>query len=78
MNPVRRYAIALPGPPGAHAAARTVIVHLTDQLGPAREPVYEDATGTFRVQISGTTAELLAAPAEYATIHPCLEAAPMP
>ncbi|MFJ7278226.1 DUF6296 family protein [Kitasatospora sp. NPDC098663] len=78
MDPVRRYAIALPGAPGAHAAAHTVIVHLTDQLGPAREPVYEDATGLFRVQIRGTTAEVLAAPAEYGTIHPCLEAVPMP
>ncbi|MGV9269156.1 DUF6296 family protein [Kitasatospora sp. NPDC003701] len=78
MNTVRRYAVALPGTPGGQAAPRTVIVHRTDSLGPASEPVYEDATGHFRFQISGAVAEVLELPAEYGTAHPCLEAVPMP
>ncbi|MGW2539905.1 DUF6296 family protein [Kitasatospora sp. NPDC001574] len=77
MRTVRRYAISLP-PAGGHAPARTVIVHRTDQLGPAREPVYEDGTGRFRFQISGTVAEVLSLPPEYGPAHPCLEAVPMP
>ncbi|MFB7909852.1 DUF6296 family protein [Kitasatospora sp. NPDC056076] len=78
VDPVRRYAIALPGVPGAHARARTVVVHLTDELSPEREPIYQDTTGLFRFRISGTVAEVLSAPAEYGTVHPCLEAVPMP
>ncbi|MEV0533545.1 DUF6296 family protein [Kitasatospora sp. NPDC050463] len=78
MNTVTRYAVALPGIPGGHAAPRTVIVHRTDRLGPASEPVYEDATGRFRFQIGGTVAEVLELPSEYGPTHPCLEAVPMP
>ncbi|MET9397107.1 DUF6296 family protein [Kitasatospora sp. NPDC002965] len=78
MNTCPRYAIALPGTPGGHAAPRTVIVHRTDRLGPAHEPVYEDTTGRYRFQITGTVAEVLTLPAEYGPTHPCLEAVPMP
>ncbi len=70
-----RYAIAVRD---AQGAVRTVIVHRTDRLGPAHEPVYEDLTGTFRFQISGSVAEILTLPAGYGSAHPCFEAVPMP
>ncbi|MEU1423661.1 DUF6296 family protein [Kitasatospora sp. NPDC005751] len=75
MRDATRYAIAVRGPNGT---TRTVIVHRTDRLGPAHEPVYEDTTGGFRFQINGSTAEVLALPTGYGTARPCLEAVPMP
>ncbi|MGW6918186.1 DUF6296 family protein [Kitasatospora sp. NPDC054939] len=79
---LRRYAVAVPGgapgAPGTHARARTVIVHRTDRIGPAGEPVFEDGTGLFSVQIDGAVAEVLTAPGGLALLHPCLEAVPMP
>jgi hypothetical protein len=70
-----RYAIAVRDGQGT---VRTVIVHRTDRLGPAHEPVYEDLTGAFQFQISGFVAEILTSPAGYGTAHPCFEAVPMP
>ncbi|MFB6894046.1 DUF6296 family protein [Kitasatospora sp. NPDC056327] len=78
MKPVQRYAVALPGAPGGHARVRTVIVHRTDRIGPASEPVFEDATGRFRFEVGGGVAHVLELPQEYGTVHPCLEAVPMP
>ncbi|MFF2950444.1 DUF6296 family protein [Kitasatospora sp. NPDC057965] len=78
MRLFHRYAIALPGPLGGHARSRTVIVHRTDRVGPAHEPVFEDVTGCFRFEISGAVARVLDLPAEYGRMHPCLEAVPMP
>ncbi len=54
-----RYAITVPGCQGPHSPATVVVVHRTEARGPGGLPVYEDATGRFRVQIIGGIAKPL-------------------
>ncbi|WP_035839399.1 DUF6296 family protein [Kitasatospora azatica] len=50
MNPVKRYAVSLPGPIGAHAPARVVVVHRTARTA-SGAPVYINQDGDFKVTI---------------------------
>lgn len=78
MAMTRRYAVTLPGPIGTHAPPTVILVHLADDLAPGDEPIWTDASGKFRIRIEGEVAKVLAAPAQYAATHPCLQAVPLP
>ncbi|MBD0690778.1 DUF6296 family protein [Streptomyces sp. CBMA123] len=73
----RRYAVTLPGAISGHGPATVVVVHATDTVGPGGGLVWENEAGDLRVEITGETATVLAAPAEGGR-HPCLHAVPLP
>ncbi|MEV4613282.1 DUF6296 family protein [Kitasatospora sp. NPDC049258] len=52
MNQGKRYALTFPGAPGAHAPQDVVVVELTGATGPGGHPVYADASGIVRAEIS--------------------------
>lgn len=54
MSPVTRYALTFPGTPGTQAPQDVVVVERTSAAGPGGHPVYEDASGIVRAEISGT------------------------
>ncbi|MFF3006765.1 DUF6296 family protein [Kitasatospora sp. NPDC057940] len=61
MNITERYAVTLPGPPGAHRPPEVVVVHATGELTADGIPIYADDAGTFQVEIQGEVAKLLGA-----------------
>ncbi|MGW4895690.1 DUF6296 family protein [Kitasatospora sp. NPDC004240] len=77
LVPPPRYAVTLPGTPGAHAPPEVVIVHATGETTADGQPVFEDADGTFRVEITQGVARPLAAPPGPGR-HTCLHAVPLP
>ncbi|MFD0278948.1 DUF6296 family protein [Kitasatospora sp. NPDC127111] len=77
MDTPRRYAVTLPGAPGGHAPPEVVVVHATGETSADGVPVYADAEGTFRVEISGEVARPLAV-ASGPGRHTCLHAVPLP
>ncbi|WP_035796804.1 DUF6296 family protein [Kitasatospora mediocidica] len=78
MTVIERYAITLPGTPGAHAPPRVVTVLLSDRVGVDGRPVYVDETGEFLVQIGadGVAEPLADDPGPCVT--KCLHAVPLP
>ncbi len=50
--PRRRYALTFPGTPGGHAPQDVVVVTDTGSSGPGGYPVYADASGIVRAEIS--------------------------
>ncbi|TYC76378.1 DUF6296 family protein [Streptomyces sp. CB01881] len=77
MAPIERYAVTIPGTPGAHAPPRVVVVHFTHTTGADGRPVYADESGTFRVYVSAGVAEPLADPPGGRSMQ-CLHAVPVP
>ncbi|WP_331741579.1 DUF6296 family protein [Kitasatospora sp. NBC_00085] len=77
MEHIERYAVTIPGAPGAHAEPRVVVVSLTHTTGPDGQPVYTDDTGTFLVYVNGGVAEPLADPPGPTSMR-CLHAVPLP
>lgn len=71
-----RYAVIVPGTGGGQAPPRTRIVRRTRAVDPAGLPVYSDATGAFRVTITGDTARPL--PGTIGAPGGCLHAWPLP
>ncbi|MFF7456603.1 DUF6296 family protein [Kitasatospora sp. NPDC008115] len=72
----QRYAVTLPGRPGAHERPTVLPVHLSDGIAPGGGQA--DGTGQWRLRIEGEVATVLSAPADYDGRLPCLEAVPMP
>ncbi|MFG2825753.1 DUF6296 family protein [Kitasatospora sp. NPDC048365] len=77
MDTPSRYAVTLPGVPGAHGPARVVVVHATGQTTADGAPVYADAADTLRVEITAGAARPLTDPAGPGR-HTCLTATPLP
>jgi hypothetical protein len=77
MDPLPRYAITLPGPPGTHRPPEVVVVHPTGETTADGSTVYADASGTFRVEITGEAARPLCPPPG-AGRRTCLHATPLP
>lgn len=78
MTAIKRYAVTLPGVPGAQAPTKGVTVHLTATTGPDDLPVYADVSGDFRVQITDDgVAQLLTASSDHGQMQ-CLHATPLP
>ncbi|MFD9692519.1 DUF6296 family protein [Kitasatospora sp. NPDC059146] len=77
MDIAERYAVTLPGPPGAHRPPEVVVVHATGELSAAGAPIYADDTGTFRVEVQAGVAKPLAA-APGPSRHTCLHATALP
>ncbi|GAB7183571.1 DUF6296 family protein [Kitasatospora sp. Ki12] len=78
MTPIKRYAVTLPGAPGTQAPTEVVTVYLTAATGPDGWPVYADASGDFRVQITDDgVAQLLTAASGHGQMQ-CLHATVLP
>lgn len=52
MDTVQRFALTFPGDPVSHGEQDTVVVEPTGQVGPGGHPVYADASGIVRAEIS--------------------------
>ncbi|MEU9132764.1 DUF6296 family protein [Kitasatospora sp. NPDC048540] len=52
MSQGKRYALTFPGAPGTHAPQDVVVVEATGDTGPGGHPVYADASGIVRAEIS--------------------------
>ncbi len=52
MSDEKRYALTFPGTPGTQAPQDVVVVSRTSAKGPGGHPVYEDASGIVRAEIS--------------------------
>ncbi|MEV5012530.1 DUF6296 family protein [Streptomyces sp. NPDC055692] len=76
MDVPSRYAVTLPGTPGTHAPPEVIVVHFTGESTAGGDPVYTDAAGTFRVEITGEVARPLAEPVGPGR-HTCLHAIPL-
>ncbi|GAA2974326.1 MULTISPECIES: DUF6296 family protein [unclassified Kitasatospora] len=76
MDTSERYAITMPGPPGAQRPPEIVVVHATGDRTSDGIPIYADDTGTFRVEIQAGTARPLDA-ATGPGRHTCLHATPL-
>ncbi|MFB7676517.1 DUF6296 family protein [Kitasatospora purpeofusca] len=77
MNTLSRYAVTLPGQPGRHGPPEVIIVHATGETTADGRPVFADAAGTFRVEITDGIARPLAVPAGRSR-HTCLLAQLLP
>ncbi|WP_035844556.1 DUF6296 family protein [Kitasatospora azatica] len=76
MDPVRRYAVSLPGPVGGHRPVTVVVVRWTPGSVDGNS-VYTDDSGEFRVTIDAAgVARLLDADTGHQ--HQCLHAVPRP
>ncbi|MDY0810855.1 DUF6296 family protein [Kitasatospora purpeofusca] len=73
MAPQLRYAVTLPGPVGAHGAAKVVVVQLLHDGGGVG-PVWGDTGGLWRMRIDGEAAIVLRAPSGYEGRQLCLHA----
>ncbi|MFF2545126.1 DUF6296 family protein [Kitasatospora sp. NPDC058063] len=78
MDTAERYAITMPGPPGAHRPPEIVVVHATGDRTSDGVPIYADDTGTFRVEIQASVARPLDAATKGLGEHTCLQATPLP
>jgi hypothetical protein len=77
VNAIWRYAVTVPPPGGSHAPPTVLVVHCVEEVGPGGGPVYQDASGEFRVEIDAGVARILSAPAGVAR-HGWLSADPLP
>ncbi|MER6301687.1 DUF6296 family protein [Kitasatospora sp. NPDC001539] len=78
MKTVDRYALTFPGTPGTHAPQDVVEVSRTDAKGPGGHPVYQDATGIVRAEISDAGEVRMLASGGHQTPHLPVSAEPLP
>jgi len=74
----RRFALTLPGEPGAHADQDVVVVEDTGLTGPGGYPVYADATGIVRAEISDRGEVRMLASGGHQTPQTPMVAEPLP
>ncbi|MGW6916107.1 DUF6296 family protein [Kitasatospora sp. NPDC054939] len=78
MNPAERFALTFPGTPGTQAPQDVVVVTRTSATGPGGYPVYEDATGIVRAEISAAGEVRMLASGGHQTPHLPIHAQPLP
>ncbi|MGW3041311.1 DUF6296 family protein [Kitasatospora sp. NPDC001159] len=78
MNPANRYALTFPGTPGTHTPQDVVEVTRTDAKGPGGHPVYEDASGIVRAEISDAAEVRMLASGGHQSHHQPVHAEPLP
>ncbi|MFB6894706.1 DUF6296 family protein [Kitasatospora sp. NPDC056327] len=78
MSPVTRYALTFPGTPGTQAPQDVVVVERTSATGPGGHPVYEDASGIVRAEISDTGEVRMLATGGHQSPHFPVHAQPLP
>ncbi|MER6400425.1 MULTISPECIES: DUF6296 family protein [unclassified Kitasatospora] len=78
MNPANRYVLTFPGTPGTQAPQDVVVVSRTSTTGPGGHPVYEDATGIVRAEISDSGEVRMLASGGHQSPHFPVHAEPLP
>ncbi|CAN3978639.1 DUF6296 family protein [Kitasatospora purpeofusca] len=78
MSPVTRYALTFPGTPGTQAPQDVVVVERTSAAGPGGHPVYEDASGIVRAEISDAGEVRMLATGGHQNPHVPVHAQPLP
>ncbi|WP_329500587.1 DUF6296 family protein [Kitasatospora herbaricolor] len=76
MEPAQ-YAVVLPGTPGTHGLPEVVTVRMTRAVGEEGLPVFEDETGTVRVEIIAPCVARPLSGTAAAALHTCLLAEPL-
>ncbi|MFG2822465.1 DUF6296 family protein [Kitasatospora sp. NPDC048365] len=74
----RRFALTFPGEPGGHAKQDVVVVEATGATGPGGHPVYADASGIVRAEISDRGEVRMLATGGHQTPRTPMHAEPLP